>query len=388
MKAPVLSSVLLVDNHSALDRFHREWLPRIHDAVVALDIEEERGHTYHPRVALLQLTVDGEDAILDPIVLGTRLLEPTIEQVLLTARTIIVHGGRNDVSGLRRDFGVGPHQLADTQIAARFIGARQFGLSALLEERFRIVLNKETRRSDWAQRPLSATQLDYARNDTHYLEPLWQTLLNEAHEAGWGDAVQEECDALGAVPAETSHFDPMGWMKIKGMSTRADSVRMRAAQLWAWRDRFGEEHNVHPSQAIPSWALEQAAIRGENWLLTQNSVVSRLRQVDPDAIDQLQQYMATAHDLPITRPREHRELNLIVGPDALRQRHDALSEWRNRVAEETGIEPGWLAPRSVLEDVAKSNPRDLEQLHESSDVRQWRLRRYISDWDEILRRYR
>lgn len=384
----VLSSVLLVDNLDALDRFCADWLPRIDSAVVSVDIEEERGNTYHPRVALMQLSVDGQDAILDPIRLGTRVLEPTVETILLTAGLIIVHGGRNDVAGLRRDFGVGPHHLADTQIAARFLGARQFGLSALLDERFHITLDKETRRSDWAARPLTATQLEYARNDTRYLEQLWKVLLSEADENGWSDAVEEECAALGSIPAENAHFDPMGWTKIKGMSTKPDSVRLRAAQLWMWRDQFGEVHNVHPSQVLPSWALEQAAIRGESWLQSQSSVMNRLARLDPNAMDSLKEFIETEKSLPISKLRERKDIHLVVGPDTMRARSEALTEWRDKKAEETGIEPGWLAPRSVLDDVAKASVSNLESLPASTEVRQWRIRRYADEWADILKRYR
>lgn len=384
----VLSSVLLVDNSSALHRFSDEWLPRIDSAVISVDIEEERGNTYHPRVALLQVSVDGEDAILDPVKLGAHALEPAVETILLTASLVIVHGGRNDVSGLRRDFGVGPHRLADTQIAARFLGTRQFGLSALLSERFDITLDKETRRSDWAARPLTPTQVEYARNDTRYLEQLWRQLAEETKAAGWADAVQEECDALGSVPAEQATFDPLGWLKIKGMNARPDAVRLRAAQIWLWRDQLGARFNVHPSQVVPSWALEQAAIRGETWLQSQTSVMKRIQALDPEAFDTLREVVAHERDLPISRPRERKDCSLTVNSEAMRARLEALMAWRERVSEETGMEPGWLAPRAVLEDVSRATPENLLQLAEHTDVREWRLRRYADAWDEILKRNR
>lgn len=383
-----LPPAFFVDTPAALDRFCQEWLPRIEDAVVALDIEEERGQCYHPRVALIQLSVDGHDAILDPIVLGHRQLEPAVEQILLTSKLIILHGGRNDVSGLRRDFGVGPRQLGDTQIAARFVGERHFGLSALLDEHFGIRLDKEERRSDWSRRPLTESQLRYAQGDTTHLEQLWHQLEHKATALGWADGVLEECEALGLVPADHVHFDPLGWLKIKGMATRDEATRVRASRIWWWRDQIGEERNTHPSQVLPNWAVEQAAIRGIDWLRSQGSTLQRLQALHPQALDLLYAAMDADLDLPICRAKEKRDHSMPVSPDAMRSRHDALSQWREDAAEKTGMEPGWLAPRAVLEEVARVQPDELHTLVEGSEVRQWRLNRFADDWKRILDRFR
>lgn len=383
-----MAPVLLVDTPAALERFSNDWLPRIDDAVVAVDIEEERGQTYHPRVALVQISVGGSDAILDPIALGHKALEPAIEQVLLASKLVILHGGRNDVAGLRRDFGVGPRMLGDTQIAARFLGQRQFGLSALLQDRFGITLDKEERRSDWAQRPLTASQIAYAQGDTHYLEALWHELRDDAFQHGWGDAVEEECAALGDVPADNASFDPLGWLKIKGIGQRDEATRRRATTLWWWRDQLGQKYNLHPSQLLPNWAVEQAAIRGIEWIQTQNQLASKLLAKDPYIFDTLENVLSAHLDLPTQRPRERKNLSLVVSPDAMRLRHDALNQWRDACAERTGMEPGWLAPRSVLEEVARVQPDTLETLADASDVRTWRLNRFADEWRAILKRHR
>lgn len=383
-----MSSVLLVDTPAALAQFTDDWLQRIDDAVVAVDIEEERGLTYHPRVALVQISVGGSDAILDPIALGHKALEPALEQVLLSSKLVILHGGRNDVAGLRRDFGFGPRKLGDTQIAARFLGQRHFGLSALLEERFGVKLDKEERRSDWAHRPLTQSQIAYAQGDTHHLEALWHQLQAEAIEHGWGDAVEEECAALGDVPADNASFDPLGWLKIKGMGQRDEETRRRATLLWWWRDQLGQKYNLHPSQLLPNWAVEQAAIRGIDWVRTQNQISTKLLKKDPYVFDTLDNVLQADLGLPIQRPREAKNLSLVVSPDAMRLRHDALSQWRDARAEDTGMEPGWLAPRSVLEEIARVQPETLETLATEGDIRAWRLNRFADEWRDILKRYK
>lgn len=377
-----------VDTPAALEQFCREWLQRIDNEVVAFDIEEERGEHYHPRVALIQLSVGNDDAILDPIALDAELFEPAIEQILLTAKRIILHGGRNDVAGLRRDFGLAPLEIGDTQIAARFLGETQFGLSALLDARFGIKLSKEQRRSNWGQRPLTPQQLRYAQRDTTYLKPLWDELKDQAYNAGWQDAVIEECEALRHTEPDHHEFDPLGWTRIKGLTKRDEATRTRAAKLWWWRDQLGQQSDIHPSHILPKWAFEQAVLRGVQWLNEHRKIRKNLEKIDPQAIDSLHDALQQAPNLPIERAGSPCDYQLHVSPDTLRKRYDALHDWRTVTAQATGLDPGWLAPRSVLEYVARSRIDDLPTLANQCDVRQWRVDRYADDWYRILKKYR
>lgn len=383
-----ISPAFFVDTPDALERFSQEWLHRIDDEVVAFDIEEERGEHYHPRVALIQLSVGDDDAILDPIALGASTLEPAIEQILLTARQIILHGGRNDVAGLRRDFGLAPRALGDTQIAARFLGEKRFGLSSLLDERFGIHLSKEQRRSNWGQRPLTDKQLRYAQRDTVYLKQLWDVLDEEIERSGWKDAVDEECEALRHTEADRHIFDPLGWMGIKGLGRQDEITRTRASRLWWWRDQIGRRSDLHPSHVLPKWALEQAAIRGIEWLKEHRKIRSKLERIEPEAIDFIHETMERPLDLPIDREPTPCDHDLPVSPDILRVRYDALHNWRTKASKSTGLDPGWLAPRSVLEQIARSRPSELAEIADTSDVRAWRIERYADDWHEILKRHR
>lgn len=383
-----IKPAFFVDTPEALDRFSQEWLHRIDDEIIALDIEEERGEHYHPRVALIQLSVGDDDAILDPIALGTSTLEPAMEQILLTAQQIILHGGRNDIAGLRRDFGLAPRALVDTQIAARFLGEPRFGLSSLLDERFGIHLSKEQRRSNWGQRPLTTSQLHYAQRDTIYLQQLWDVLSEDIERSGWKDAVDEECEALRQTEADRHVFDPLGWMGIKGLAKQDETTRKRASRLWWWRDQVGRRSDLHPSHVLPKWALEQAAVRGIEWLKEHRKIRHKLERIEPEAIETIHETMEKPLDLPIERQPVPNGHDIPVSPDVLRVRYDALHSWRKQAAKKTGLDPGWLAPRSILEQVARSCPEELPTLAETSDVRSWRIERYADDWRALLKKHR
>ena len=375
--------LLLVDNDAAFDEFARHWLPRIDGAVVALDTEEDRTWHYHPRVALVQVTIEGEDAILDPVVLGQQRFDAVMEALCLTPSGVILHGGRNDVAGLRRDWGVGPARVLDTQVAARFTGRERFGLSALLEEEFQVEMDKATRRSEWLHRPLTPRQLEYARLDTVWLHELWALLEDQAAESGWADAVEEECTLLAGVAADETTFDPFGWTRIKGMGQRSVTERQRAAALWAWRDGWARQHDMHPVRALPNWAVEQLAIRGPGALRPGSGLRGQLDNHGPDAVEQVRLLLAEPPDLPVTPPRNGSR-KPSVPSDTFNARYAALTAWRDETCRETGLEPGWLAPRALLESIARTTATRAEAIASIEGARRWQIARYSDPWLDIL----
>ena len=81
-----------------------------------------------------------------------------------------MHAGRQDVALLRRVWSTDITNLFDTQLAAGFAGLRaQLGYEALLHELLGVRLAKSASFTRWDARPLSAEQIDYARDDVRHL---------------------------------------------------------------------------------------------------------------------------------------------------------------------------------------------------------------------------
>ena len=72
-----------------------------------------------------------------------------------------------------------PNPLFDTQIAASFLDmGEQLSYANLIESLCRVSLDKSQSRTNWAQRPLSALQLQYAADDVRYLPRARSMLLD------------------------------------------------------------------------------------------------------------------------------------------------------------------------------------------------------------------
>lgn len=375
----------LVESDQDLARFMDAWLPAIEGQTIAIDTEEDREFRYHPRIALLQVTRPGHDAILDPLRIDPAALTSAVEALCLYPRRVILHGGSNDIAGLKRDFNVGPARLGDTQLAARFLGARQFGLAALLRQHFHVELDKTVRRTDWGSRPLSDEQLCYARADTTHLLALWDDLVRDVEASGWSDALEEECAALADAPAESLPFDPAGWLRIRGANALQATQRNRATGLWAWRERVGAELNVNPSRVLAPWALLQLADRGTSALEAARRGGAIHRDAWADFGDDL---CETLRNPPPAAERERRRAERSTGIErtVCMSRLDALLGWRNDTSDALGLEPGFLAPRQVLEAVARCPVCEPDHLLEASEVRHWRVERFTDDWNACFRK--
>ena len=106
--------------------------------------------------------LDPLDATLDLTPLAVALADPDVE--------IVMHAGRQDVALLRRACQTQITNLFDTQLAAGFAGLRaQLGYEALLHELLGVRLQKSASFTRWDARPLSAEQIDYARDDVRHI---------------------------------------------------------------------------------------------------------------------------------------------------------------------------------------------------------------------------
>lgn len=152
---------------------------------IALDSESDSLHHFPEKVCLLQAGLeDGSTYLLDPLAL--RDLSP-LGPVCTDARVVkIFHGSAYDLSSMKRDFGFAFAGLFDTMLAAQFLGWQELGLAALLQRVFGIPPGRSSQKDDWARRPLTAAQEEYAAQDVHYLIPLRALLVGQLQDSdGW-----------------------------------------------------------------------------------------------------------------------------------------------------------------------------------------------------------
>ncbi|OZA83222.1 MAG: ribonuclease D, partial [Caulobacter sp. 39-67-4] len=158
---------------------------------VAVDTEFMRETTYWPKLCLIQVGAPNIEAVIDPLADGldmTPLLDLMRDERVLK----VFHAARQDVESFN-NLGAMPRPLFDTQVAGMAAGfGEQIAYDALVRQMLKIELDKSSRFTDWARRPLSEAQLTYALADVTHLASLFPMLRQRLADAGRLAWVEEE----------------------------------------------------------------------------------------------------------------------------------------------------------------------------------------------------
>ena len=99
---------------------------------IAIDTESNSRHRYPERVCLVQVATNRKVYIIDTLAVDN--MKP-IGEVLADGTVVkVIHSADYDIRCLDREWGHQVRNLFDTSIAARFVGMKQIGLSALTED--------------------------------------------------------------------------------------------------------------------------------------------------------------------------------------------------------------------------------------------------------------
>ena len=225
----------------------REWTSRMAEELAAhpeqrccLDTEADSLHHYGEKICLLQVACAGHFALVDPLAIAD--MRPLLE--LLDQRELWFHGADYDLSLLQRTYGWSPSRMRDTQIAARLVGHRQFGLAALVKEMVNIELSKASQKADWSRRPLPDVMLRYAVDDVRHLLFIADRLLAELHAKGRHDWFIESCHDLqvDVTPGSGAKASPRG-------ATCPSSASCPTSRCWLTRNSLKKGRKSVPPRA-------------------------------------------------------------------------------------------------------------------------------------------
>src|SRR5437867_5272667 len=189
------------------------FLPSVRAADwVAIDTEADSLHAYPEKLCLIQISLPGADELIDTLA----ALDLSAFLDVLRGRELILHGADYDLRLLRRAYAFVPKLVFDTMLAARLLGFTEFGLTDLVEKLLGVQLEKGPQTADWARRPLTERMINYARNDTRYLQPLSDLLKARLQEKGRLAWQEESCARLVNECAELRPTDPDQVRRIKG----------------------------------------------------------------------------------------------------------------------------------------------------------------------------
>ncbi len=214
---------------------------------VTVDTEFMRETTYWAKLCLVQVGGPDEAVCIDPLAPGINL-KPLYN--LMNDRSIlkVFHAGRQDLEIFFNATAEVPTPVFDTQIAAMVCGfGDQVGYEALVARLAGANLDKSQRFTDWAQRPLTERQIDYALGDVTHLRKVYLALKARLEKTGRASWIDEE-DAVLSRP-ETYKVDPREmWRRLRAR-TRAPRMLAVLRELAAWRELTAQAMDV-PRQRV------------------------------------------------------------------------------------------------------------------------------------------
>jgi ribonuclease D len=320
--------------------------------VVALDTEFMRERTYWPRLCLVQLAVADEAWLLDPIEGGdVRWLE---EMMTDPGIVKILHAGQQDLEILYRAFGRTAAPVFDTQVAATLAGfPTQVGYARLIEELFGERVDKSDTFTDWARRPLAATQVEYALNDVRHLPGAYRVLVERLQREGRLAWLEEDFERL-ASPEAFEIVPETQFLRVK----RASSLNRRQLgvlrEIAAWREREAQRRDLPKRWVVSDESLIEVARR----MPSDASQLSAIRGINARSFDSstLLQAVARGQAVPEAElPRMPRKPKTIVDVEGIVELMGALVRVR---ASEHGIAVPLLAGRQDLERLASGERAD------------------------------
>lgn len=365
-----------------------EWINYCADKrVIAVDTESDSFHHYQEKVCLIQMSCAGRDVIIDPLAVDIEGLRDFFAD---PGKVKIFHDAVYDLVCLKRDYDFEVAGIFDTMVAARLLGFERFGLGALLQERFDFQANKKLQRSDWARRPLSDAQIDYARFDTYFLEELRRMLIDELeahHRLVWAEEEFARLPEIaGRIRPRSSGSDSDAFWRVKGIRNLPPEVLGRVRALHRARETIAERLDRPPFKVFGDSILVDLAKKPPRSIddLRPGPGLRKagVDRFGPEIIDALAEAEPVTEKPPKSSSRRRRH-GRFLDPLA-RERYEDLREVRKQVAATLEIDPEIALGNAALEEFAKSPPDSLSELRSHEELVGWRAEHLAEPIFEVI----
>ena len=323
---------------------------------VAVDTEFMRDRTYWPWLCLVQVAGEKEAVAVDPLAAGIDLA-PLLELMADPGVLKVMHAARQDLEIFHR-LGQLPRSFFDTQIAAMVCGfGEEVAYETLVSRVAKAQLDKSSRFTYWARRPLSEAQIRYALGDVTHLRVIYESLAARIEAAGRMSWVAEELEAL-LQPSLYEKPPEDAWKRLKLRSRDGRFVAVVQA-LAAWREREAQRRDIPRARIIrDDLLLEIAANRPKS--------VEELRGLDRVSLDRESAAgMVAAIQEALALPKEAlpRLPEPIILPRGIGPLIDLLRVLLKFRAEEAEVAQRLVASTAELEAIAMDDNADVPAMH-------------------------
>ena len=300
-----------------------------------------------------------EDVLIDPLATGLDL--SAFFELMRNDKVLkVLHAGRQDIEIFWHQDQCIPVPAFDTQIAAMVCGyGDSVSYEQLAHDLAKARIDKSSRFTDWAQRPLSDAQLHYARSDVTHLRDVYLALKAKLDESGRAHWLADEMRILTS-PSTYDIKPEDAWHRLKGRIRKPRDVGL-LMELTIWRELEARERNVPRSRVLKDDAvidIVTAAPRSVEALGKLRSIPSGFERsrAGTDILAAVEAGIARdPKSLPSLERSERRNNNSATV--------ELLKVLLKMVAETEGVAPKVLANVDDLEAIAQDDAAEVPALN-------------------------
>jgi ribonuclease D len=349
---------------------------------IAVDLEADSMYNFQEKVCLIQVATRNDSFVIDPM----RIKDMSPLKPLFASRKIkkIFHGADYDVRSLYRDFNIKINNLFDTQVACMFLGYKETGLNAVLQQKFNIRLDKKYQKKDWSIRPLSDNMMAYAVADVAHLIPLAEILEKELERKGRLYWVHEESKLLSKVRPPSNDSEPL-FLKFRGAG-RLDRTSLGVLEaLLQFRMRMAKKKDRPLFKIISNTALMAVALKKPASLAS----LKKTEKFSPKLIEMYGNQVIAIVQRSLKIPQNKlpvypkRRTPRVTASAAARVK--TLKSWRDPKCKALAIDPGILFNNALISTIAVENPQNTDALKAVEEMKNWQRQEFGKEIIALLK---
>jgi ribonuclease D len=355
------------------------------EKTIGVDLEADSMYHFKEKVCLIQLATPNLNVVIDPLPIEDLTpLKPIFKNKGVGK---IFHGADYDVRSLYRDFKISINNLFDTELASRFLGYAETSLEAVLKNKFGVKLDKKFQRKDWSKRPLPEEMISYAAKDARYLLPLAQELTEELIRSGRQRWVQEECEYLSKVRANTNGTGSL-FLSFKGAG-KLDSRSLAVLEaLLQYRRKMAQKKDRPLFRIFGSRSLlvlaEKKPLNPRQLEKTRALSTKQINMYGRSVLDAIKQAMQIEpKNLPVYPRQKSSRVPLVVAG-----RIKALRKWRDAQAEKLVLDPALICTKALISAIAQQKPHRLSDLNAIKEMKNWQKKEFGRDIVKVMKNVR
>jgi ribonuclease D len=326
---------------------------------VTVDTEFLRETTFWPILCVVQLATDEEALAIDALAEGLDL-QPLLRLMADEGVVKVFHAARQDLEIFWKLAGVLPTPLFDTQVAAMVCGyGEQVSYSELVRSVCRVAIDKSSRFTDWARRPLAEAQIAYAIGDVTHLRDVYRTLMKRLAATGRQPWLDDEMTAL-TTPEIYEQHPERAWERYKARARKPRDLAC-LMELAAWRESEAQARDVPRSRVLKDDVMIELALAAPRSLeaLANHRAFPRGMERSRAGGEILQAIERGVGRDPKTLPKIERERRNGANVGAT---VELLKVLLRQVSEESGVAGKLIATVDELEAIASDDKADVAAL--------------------------